>query len=381
MLAIIPSPQRVTDSPHLGTVAQHTHRLRQMICPSGPLTLGYTISLRLEPIQARVIRIRSAPMKRIPLGHTGMEVSAFCLGVMFFGTLTAEDMAYQLADRYFEAGGRFFDTSNNYAFWINGATGDESETVLGRWLKSRKNRDQIILATKVGARPTRLGGGKESWEGLSARAIERAVEGSLTRLGTDYLDLYYAHIDDRRTPLEETLAAFDRLVTAGKVRAIGCSNMMAWRIEQAYSISHLHGWAAYCCVQQRYSYLQPTAGTTFETQVAASQELLDYCQAHEDFPLLAYSPLLSGVYTRQDVALPPQYRSSDTDARLGALAAVAAETGATPNQVVLAWLRQSTSTIIPLIAASNTTQLDENLGALRVHLTGEHIRMLNSPAV
>jgi aryl-alcohol dehydrogenase-like predicted oxidoreductase len=179
--------------------------------------------------------------------------------------------------------------------------------------------------------------------------------------------------------VEETLAAFDRLVTAGKVRAIGCSNLMTWRIEQARSVSHLHGWASYCCAQQRYSYLQPRSGATFGIQVATSQELLDYCQVHEDFSLLAYSPLLSGAYTRQDVALPPQYRSSDAEARLGALATVAAETGATPNQVVLAWLLQSTPAVIPLIAASNTTQLDENLGALQVHLTGEHMRMLNSP--
>ncbi|GHO99079.1 aldo/keto reductase [Reticulibacter mediterranei] len=318
-------------------------------------------------------------MKQIPLGQTGIDVSALCLGCMFFGTLTAREMAYQLADRYFEAGGRFFDTANNYAFWIDGATGDESETVLGRWLKSRKNRDQIILATKVGARPGRPGGGFESWEGLSARAIEQAVEGSLTRLGTDYLDLYYAHIDDRQTPLEETLAAFDRLVTAGKVRAIGCSNLMAWRIEQARSISRLHDWAAYCCVQQRYSYLQPRPKATFETQIVASQELLDYCQIHKDFSLLAYSPLLSGAYTRQDVALPPQYRSSDTEARLGALATVAAETGATANQIVLAWLLQDTPSVIPVIAASNKTQLDENLGTLQVHLTEEHMRTLNSP--
>ena len=316
-------------------------------------------------------------MKQIPLGQTGIDVSTFCLGCMFFGTSTAQEMAYQLADRYFEAGGRFFDTANNYAFWIDGATGDESETVLGRWLKSRKNRDQIILATKVGARPTQPGGGQESWERLSAHAIERAVEGSLTRLGTDYLDLYYAHIDDRQAPLEETLAAFDRLVTAGKVRAIGCSNMMAWRIEQAHNISHLHDWATYCCVQQRYSYLQPRSGATFGIQIAASQELLDYCQVHEDFSLLAYSPLLSGSYTRPDVALPPQYQSSDNEARLSALATVATETAATPNQVVLAWLLQSTPTIIPLIAASNKTQLDENLGALQVHLTGEHMRLLS----
>jgi len=128
--------------------------------------------------------------------------------------------------------------------------------------------------------------------------------GSLKRLGTGYFDLYYAHIDDRRAPLEETLAAFDRLVTGGSVRVLGCSNLMTWRIEQARAISHQRGWAAYSCVQQRYSYLQPRPGATVGIQVATSPELLDYCQVHDDVSLLAYSPLLSGAYTRQDVALP-----------------------------------------------------------------------------
>jgi aryl-alcohol dehydrogenase-like predicted oxidoreductase len=317
-------------------------------------------------------------MKQVFLGKTGVHVSALCLGCLPFGTTIEEEIAYQLADHYFEAGGRFFDTANNYSFWVDGATGDESETVLGRWMKDRKNRDQIVLATKVGARPTFPGGGFENREGLSAQTIEKAVEGSLARLGTDSIDLYYAHIDDRQTPLEETLAAFDRLVKAGKVRSIGCSNIATWRVEQARNISRINGWTQYCCVQQRYTYLRPKLGADFGIQVSINDELLDYGKVHDDFSLLAYSPLLAGAYTRKEVALPKEYRSSDAEVRMGALATVAREVGATLNQVVLAWMMQATPAILPLIAASTGKQLDENLEALNVHLTQEHIAFLNT---
>jgi len=319
-------------------------------------------------------------MKQVLLGKTGMHVSALCLGCLPFGTTIEEEIAYQLADHYFEAGGRFFDTANNYSFWVDGATGDESETVLGRWMKDRKNRDQIILATKVGARPTFPGGGFENREGLSAQTIEKAVEGSLARLGTDHIDLYYAHIDDRQTSFEETLVAFDRIVKSGKVRYIGCSNIMTWRIEQARSISHTNGWAQYCCVQQRYTYLRPKPGANFGIQVHVNDELLDYAKVHDDFSLLAYSPLLFGSYTRKDVHRPEQYAGPDVEIRMSALTTVAKEVGATLNQVVLAWMMQGTPAIIPLIAASTGEQLDENLEALNIHLTQEHIAFLNTTA-
>jgi aryl-alcohol dehydrogenase-like predicted oxidoreductase len=317
-------------------------------------------------------------MKQVPLGKTGTHVSVLCLGCLPFGTITEEETAYQLADHYFEIGGRFFDTANNYSFWVDGATGDESETVLGRWMKGRKNRDQIFLATKVGARPAFPGGGFENREGLSAQAIEKAIEGSLARLGTDYIDLYYAHIDDRQTSLEETLATFDRLVKAGKVRSIGCSNIATWRIEQARNISHTNGWTQYCCVQQRYTYLRPKPGADFGIQAYMNDDLLDYGKVHNDFSLLAYSPLLSGSYTRKDVPRPDQYVGPDAEARMSALTTVAKEVGATLNQVVLAWMIQGTPAIMPLIAASTGKQLDENLGALSVHLTQEHIAFLNT---
>jgi len=316
-------------------------------------------------------------MKTVNLGNTGMEVSAISLGCMYFGTKMSESVSFALLDHYYEAGGRFLDTANNYAFWAEGGSGGESESLIGRWLKERGNRHEMVIATKVGAMPSVPGAGLEHAEGLSARVIEKAVDESLKRLGTDYIDLYYAHIDDRNTPLAETLEAFDRLVRAGKVKQIGCSNMMTWRIEQAKSISRSQGWAAYCCVQQRYSYLRPKAGADFGLKVAASQELLDYCHTNDDLTLIAYSPLLHGAYTDDLAKFPIKYVTWDSDARYAALEKVAQEKGATKNQVVLAWMLQSTPRVIPVIGVSAIEQLQENLAALDVRLSAEQMKELN----
>ncbi|MEO7913421.1 MAG: aldo/keto reductase [Roseiflexaceae bacterium] len=315
-------------------------------------------------------------MYQLTLGSTGIATSALCLGCMYFGTRVAEQASFMLLDQFLDAGGTFLDTSNNYAFWHAGAHGGESEALLGRWMQQRARRDQIVLATKVGAMPTIPGGGFAHMEGLSANAIIRAVEGSLTRLQTDYIDLYYAHVDDRTTPLDETLEAFDRLVRAGKVRALGCSNMVTWRIEQARGLSRTHQWAAYSCVQQRHSYLRPKLGADFGVQESASEELLDYCRAHTDLRLLAYSPLLHGAYTRRDVPLQAEYAGADTEARMQALTQVASEVNATPNQVVLAWLLQGTPAVIPIIAASTSEQLQENMAAVQLQLHAKHLDLL-----
>jgi len=305
-------------------------------------------------------------MRELPLGDAGLNVSALCLGTMFFGTRVPKPHAEALLDRYVEAGGRFLDTANNYAFWVEGGRGGESEELLGCWMRSRGNRDALILATKVGGAPG---------EGLSARAIERAVEGSLRRLGTDRIDLYYAHIEDRSVPLDETLEAFDRLVRAGKVRHVGASNHPAWRIERARQLSAGRGWAAYCCVQQRHSYLRVVPGTDLGAQQVAGRELLDYCAAEPGVALLAYSPLLGGSYARPE-RLPAAYRGPDTDARRAALRAIARETGASAGQVVLAWLLATGA--LPLIAASTREQLDENLAALDVALMDEQLAKLDA---
>ena len=189
-------------------------------------------------------------MRTVTLGTSGAQVSALCLGAMFFGTRNDEATSFALLDQYVGAGGTFIDTANIYAHWVEGFQGGESEALLGRWLKARGNRNSIFLASKVGfnypAAP----------RSLAARHIIQEAEKSLTRLGVDTLDLFYAHVDDYRTPLEETLEAFDRLVQTGKVRTIGASNYLAWRLEKARWISRTNGWAEYCCVQQRYSYLR-----------------------------------------------------------------------------------------------------------------------------
>ncbi len=309
-------------------------------------------------------------MKTIPLGSTGEDVSALCLGVLYYGNRIVKEMSYHLLDRYVDAGGSFFDSANIYSFWLDGFQGGESETVLGQWMVDRKNRSSMFVASKLGFayQDTELG--------LRAMQIEAECEKSLRRLQTDVIDLYYAHVDDRTTPLEETMEAFDRLVQAGKVRYIGASNFLAWRLEKARMISRAGVWAEYCCIQQRHSYLRPKPGAGFGAQINSNDDLLDYVDS-EGVTLLAYSPLLSGAYTREDRYFQEQYLGPDSDARLAVLNSVAGETGATANQVLYAWMMQSTPPVIPLMAASNDAQMTENLGALDVTLSEAQMTRLN----
>jgi len=309
-------------------------------------------------------------MRTVRLGNSGVEVSVFCLGAMYFGSHTEEESSYRLLDQYVEAGGAFLDTANIYARWVPGYVGGESETLLGEWMRERKNRSQMFIATKVGLEY------QDVERGLRARQIETECEKSLKRLGVDTIDLYYAHVDDRNTLMEETMEAFDRLVRAGKVRLIGASNFSAWRLEEARWVSQTHGWTGYCGIQQRYSYIRPKPGASFDPQIAANDDLLDYCRSR-GITMLAYSPLLSGAYTRADRDFPEQYLGPDTDARLAALKAVAEEVGATANQAVLTWMLQSDPPVIPLVAASTVEQMRENLGALEIELSTEQMARLN----
>jgi aryl-alcohol dehydrogenase-like predicted oxidoreductase len=181
-------------------------------------------------------------MKTIPLGSTGVKVSALCLGAMYFGTKQDEETSFRLLDAYLDAGGSFIDTANIYAWWIDGCRGGESESLLGRWMQARKNRNKLFLATKVGF------GYDDVPVGLTAKLIQRECEKSLKRLGTERIELYYAHVDDPKTPLEESLEAFDRLVEQGKVRFIGASNYSAWRLEEAHWVSETQGLTALSAV-------------------------------------------------------------------------------------------------------------------------------------
>ncbi|MBE0699037.1 MAG: aldo/keto reductase [Anaerolineaceae bacterium] len=309
-------------------------------------------------------------MRTIRLGTTTEQVSALCLGSMYYGTSVNRAVSYRLLDQYVDAGGMFIDTANIYAWWAEGGLGGESEKLLGDWLKERKNRSNLFIASKVG-----FGYGSVP-RGLSARLIREECEKSLRQMQIETIDLYYAHVDDPNTPMDETLEAFNRLVEAGKVRYIGASNFRAWRLEQARNISQSKAIAGYSCVQQRYTYLQPRPGTSFEPQLAANEDLLDYCQKM-DLTILAYSPLLSGAYTRMERPIASQYLSDDNQVRLQTLRSVATECGATPNQVILAWMLQSSPLILPVFAASTREQMEEDISALKLELTEAQMKQLN----
>jgi aryl-alcohol dehydrogenase-like predicted oxidoreductase len=307
-------------------------------------------------------------MQTQPLGLTDVNVSSLCLGAMFLGTKNDRASSFRLLDQYVDAGGRFIDTANIYAHWVPGFQGGESETLLGEWMRERDNRNQLFIASKVGFQygsvPKRLQAGD----------IEQECEKSLKRLGVETLDLYYAHVDDRQTPLEESLEAFNRLVKAGKVRLIGASNYLAWRLERANWISMANGWAAFCCVQQHYTYLRLRPGMDIGAQEMVNDDLLDYC-ADTKMTLLAYSVLQAGAYTRTDRPFRKELQSEDNQKRLEALRAVAEESGITVNQVILCWMLQRG--VLPLIAASTEEQLAENLAALNLRLSDAQMERLN----
>jgi len=313
-------------------------------------------------------------MKTITLGQTGVEVSAICLGAMEFGTAISKDKSYEVLDMYFENGGRFLDTANIYAHWLEGGKGGDSEAFIGQWMHDRGNRSEMFIATKLGFdMPGDTGT-------LRADAIKTECESSLQRMGIETIDLYYAHRDDQETPLEESLEAFNELVVEGKVRFLGASNFMAWRLERARNLSRANGWAEYCCLQQRHSYLRLQAGTTFAPQLTISEDLMTYSKA-ESFPMLAYTPLLGGCYVREDRQLPVQYLGVDSDNRLQAVRKLAGELGATPNQIVLAWMMQSDPPIIPIIATGNPEHLRENLAVENLQLTAEQLAELDAAGI
>jgi aryl-alcohol dehydrogenase-like predicted oxidoreductase len=311
-------------------------------------------------------------------GPDGLDASALCLGALPFGSTVDEKESFAILDRFVEAGGTLVDTANNYVFWLDGSTCDESETTVGRWLASRSARDRIVLSTKAGARPRVPGTGMETAEGLSAKALRAAVEGSLRRLGTDRVDLFWAHIEDRSVPLEETLDALDGIVRDGRAQILGCSNHATWRLERSRALAAQHGWTGYTCVQQRYSYLQPRFDLPLpeDGHVHATPELLDYVADEPDLTLMSYTTLLNGAYTRPEKRLSAPYDHPGTPRRLAVLNEVADELGATANQVVTAWLIGGTPAVLPIVGVSSVAQLDEVLAGVDLELdSGQRERL------
>ncbi|GHH75181.1 oxidoreductase [Streptomyces sulfonofaciens] len=310
-------------------------------------------------------------------GAGGPEASALCLGALPFGSTVDEATSFAILDRFVEAGGNLIDTSDHHVRRPDGSTGDTSETTVGRWLASRGARDDVLISAKVGARPTAPGAGRA--EGLSAPVITKAARESMRRLGTDRIDLYWTHVEDRSVPLAETLAALGTLVSEGAVGILGASHHATWRTDRARTIALGNGWPGYTCVRQRYSYLQPRFDTALPEggHVHVTAELLDYVRSEPELTLFAYSTLLGGGYTRTDKPLPAAYDHPGTPRRRAAVHAVAGELGATPNQVVLAWLAGGSPPVLPIVGVSSVEQLEEVLGGFDVELTPEQRKRLD----
>ena len=314
---------------------------------------------------------------------TRCEVSVLSLGTMHFGTATDEATSFAILDRYVEAGGTFIDTADNYAFWT-GTQGGESEELLGRWRRSRGVIDEIVIATKVGARPLAPGSSfTDNAEGLSAHVIRESAERSRQRLGVARLDMLYAHIDDPTVPLAETVQAFAALVAEGTVGLLGVSNHWAWQVERARTLAAAAGLPGYEVLQYQHSYLRARTDLPGSRYLEGPPgivggDLLSYLRAEPQLAMVAYSPLLKGSYVREDRPLDPEFDHPGTAVRLAALREVAKDAGATANQVVLAWLIGAEMPIIPLIGASSIAQLDESLAAVDLELTTEQRARLDA---
>lgn len=308
-------------------------------------------------------------MRTVQLSQTDVTVSCLGLGTLRFGTLNTYEESAKLLEVYIDAGGRLLDTANCYNQWSANGKGGESEVVLGRWLRERGKRDDLFIASKVGF------GYGDLPDGLKAQTIITACEESLRRLGTDHLDLFYAHKDDPQTPLEETLTAFTQLIQAGKIRFAGASNYLAWRLADADAIADAQGLATFTCVEQRFTYLRPQPGGDFFPQRLIDENLATYCDTRGK-TMLPYTPLLRGAYVRPDRPIAKSYQGADADARLTALREVSQELSATPNQVVLAWMIQRQPPLVPIFSAGKPEHLRENLGCLDLKLSDAQMTKL-----
>ena len=303
------------------------------------------------------------------IGRSGLSTPPLVLGGNVFGWTADRDTSFAVLDAFVAGGGRMIDTADVYSSWVPGHVGGESETVIGAWMKARGNRDKVLVATKVGY--TGAPGG------LTPEGIAAAIEASLQRLQTDHVDVYYAHIDDSQTPLEETMAAFGALIAAGKVRAFGASNYDAARLAALDAARAAVGAPEIAVFQPHYNLMHRAE---FEGPVQ------QYCLANE-IGVMPYFALASGFLTGKyrtaaDIkGARGEWIAGYLDAfGLGVLAAldrVAAEAGATPGQVALAWLAHQPGITAPIASATSVAQAEQLIGAMHMTLNAEQIAVLD----
>jgi aryl-alcohol dehydrogenase-like predicted oxidoreductase len=304
------------------------------------------------------------------LGTIDLRVFPLCLGGNVFGWTIDEQQSFQVLDAYAAAGGNFIDTADVYSAWVPGHSGGESETIIGRWMKSRGNRANTLVATKVSQMP--------SMQGLSAANIRAAADASLRRLGTDRIDLYFAHKDDPNTPLDETLSAFDALIRAGKVRYVAASNYTASRLAEALTVSRNAHLASYAAVQPHYNLVH---------RDDYEGPLRDLCR-REHLSCVPYFALASGFLTgkyRPGVAVdspraPSAAKYLDDRGRrlLQALDDIAASRHTTVAAVALAWLLADDTVAAPIASARTPQQLADLLPSVDLRLGDDELARLTN---
>lgn len=310
----------------------------------------------------------------VPADDRAAAAPPVALGAMLFGTRHDDAESFDLLDAYVEAGGVWIDTADCYAFWADDSgRGGQSEPVLGRWLAARPGmRDRVRIATKVGCEPLWPGSFPERTTGLGAEVVRSVARQSLDRMGIDRIDLFWAHRDDRSTPLPEIVDGFAGLVADGVVGAWGFSNTALWRVERAAGAARARGLAAPTALQLRYSYLQPRPMVRDHEHDHRfgwiTDEVLDYAEADPAVGLWAYSPLMSGAYERADRPVPAGFDHPGTARRLAVLADVAAELDVSRNEVVLAWLAGGSPRVSPVVGVSSPEQLATAMAGVRLVL-------------
>ena len=311
-------------------------------------------------------------METRQLGNSGLEVAPLAFGGNVFGWTADEPTSFALLDAFVDAGFNLIDTADVYSTWVQGHSGGESETIIGKWLKRSGKRAAVVIATKVGKEM-----GPNS-NGLSKTYILQAVEDSLQRLQTDYIDLYQSHADDPQTPLEETLAAYDQLIRQGKVRAIGASNYSAQRLAKSLEVSEQTGYP-------RYESLQPLFN--LYDRIDYEKELEPLCRA-KGLGVISYFSLASGFLTgkygsKADLSksargkFVEKYINERGFRIVEALKKVAQQLNLTPAQVSLAWLISQPTITAPIASATNLDQLNELIEAATIELNPSVIDQLN----
>jgi aryl-alcohol dehydrogenase-like predicted oxidoreductase len=303
------------------------------------------------------------------ISSTDLDVYPIALGGNVFGWTADEAESFAVLDGYAAAGGNFIDTADVYSAWAPGNSGGESETILGRWVADRGRRDQTIIATKVGKHP--------QYSGLSAKTIRAAAECSLKRLGTEYIDLYYAHADDEKTPLEETLGAFDALVREGKVRYIAASNYSAPRLAKALEVSDREGYPRYVALQQHYNLMERHQYEGELADLVAKQGLssIPYFALASGFLTGKYRPGAKVQSQRAQSA--GAYLTEKGIKVLAALEEVASAHNAAIATIALAWLAAQPTVVAPIASARTTEQLPDLLSVSEVRLSDHDIGRLN----